>query len=63
MNPKKVICPCRDVTKGDILKAIEKGAASYKDVKKATGAGSKCGKCEKKVRKFIKKHRKEGSEE
>lgn len=61
MNPKKVICPCKDVTKGDVLKSIEKGATSYKDVKKATGAGSKCGKCEKKIRKFIEKHRSEDS--
>jgi NAD(P)H-nitrite reductase large subunit len=56
MNPEKVICSCRKVTKGDILKAMEKGATSYKEIKDKTGAGSKCGKCEEKIKKFMKKH-------
>ena len=56
MNPEKVICSCKKVTKGDILKAMEKGAASYKEIKDKTGAGSKCGKCEEKIKKFMKKH-------
>lgn len=57
MNPDKMICPCKKVTKGDILKAIDKGAVSYKQVRAKTGAGSKCGKCEKEIREFIKKHK------
>lgn len=56
MNPKKVICSCKGVTKGDILEAMGKGALTYKVVEKMTGAGSKCGKCEGRIRKFIKKH-------
>lgn len=59
MNTDKMICKCKKVTKGDIIKAMEKGALSYKNVKKATGAGAKCGHCESEVRKFIKKHRDE----
>lgn len=55
MNKEKVICPCKNVTKGDIIKSIKNGASSYKSVKKMTGAGSKCGKCEKDIRKLIKK--------
>ena len=57
MNPEKIICPCKKVTKGQILKAMEAGARGYKEVSKVTGAGSKCGKCEDEVRKFIKKHK------
>ena len=57
MNPKKIICKCRNVTKGDLLKALEQGASSFKEVQKATGAGSKCGKCEDDVKAFIKKHK------
>ena len=57
MNKEKVLCPCKKVTKGDVLKALHKGAHSFKDVKEQTGAASKCGKCEDKVRKFVKKHR------
>ena len=57
MNPEKIICPCKKVTKGQILKAMEAGATGYKEVSKVTGAGNKCGKCEDEVRKFIKKHK------
>ena len=57
MNPEKIICPCKKVTKGQILKAMEAGARGYKEISKVTGAGSKCGKCEDEVRKFIKKHK------
>ncbi|NLW11893.1 MAG: (2Fe-2S)-binding protein [Clostridiaceae bacterium] len=57
MNKDKVICPCKKVTKGDILVAMKKGALTYKDVKKATGAGSKCGHCKDDVKNFIKKHK------
>ena len=57
MNPEKIICPCKKVTKGQILKAMEAGATGYKEVSKVTGAGSKCGKCEDEVRAFIKKHK------
>ena len=57
MDPKKIICKCKDVTKGDILKAMEKGATSYKDIREKTGAGSKCGKCEEDIKKFMKKHK------
>ena len=57
MNPEKIICPCKKVTKGQILKAMEAGATCYKEISKVTGAGSKCGKCEDEVRAFIKKHK------
>ncbi|MHC1786740.1 MAG: bacterioferritin-associated ferredoxin [Christensenellales bacterium] len=56
MNPNKVICSCKKVTKGDILTAMAKGAKKFKDVKEATGAGSKCGKCRKDIKAFMKKH-------
>ncbi len=55
MNKEKVICPCKNITRGDIVKSMKKGETSYKSIKKATGAGSKCGKCEKEIRKLIKK--------
>ncbi|MCI5869469.1 MAG: (2Fe-2S)-binding protein [Dorea sp.] len=55
MNPKKVICPCYHVTKGDIIQAVEDGATSFKEVKKATKVSKGCGKCKKKAKKFVKK--------
>ena len=56
MNPEKIICPCKKVTKGQILKAMEAGAHGYKEISKVTGAGSKCGKCKDDVKAFMKKH-------
>lgn len=55
MNLEKVICPCYKVTKGDVLKAIEDGAASFKEVKQATKLGKACGKCKKKAKRLTKK--------
>ena len=55
MNPEKIICPCYKITKGDILQAVEQGAASFKKVKQATNAGKACGKCKKRVKKLTKK--------
>ena len=55
MNRRKVICPCYQVTKGDVADAVEKGASSFKEVKKMTRAGKGCGKCKKKVKKLTKK--------
>ena len=57
MNPDKVLCSCKKVTKGDVLAAMKKGAASFKEVKEATGAGAKCGKCEDDIRSFMKKQK------
>lgn len=54
MNPDKIICPCCKVKKGDIVKAVEKGAGSSKEVREMTKAGKGCGKCKDKVKKFTK---------
>ncbi|MDD7728349.1 MAG: (2Fe-2S)-binding protein [Clostridia bacterium] len=55
MNPDKIICSCYKVSKGDVARAVDDGAASFKEVKKATKAGKACGKCKKKVKKLTKK--------
>ena len=38
MNPDKIICSCYKVSKGDVARAVDDGAASFKEVKKATKA-------------------------
>lgn len=55
MNLEKVICPCYKITKGDIVRAVEKGAASFKEVKQETKVCKGCGKCKKKAKKLVKK--------
>ena len=47
MNRNKVICKCRRLTKGDVADAVEQGAVSFRQVKKATRAGDACGHCKK----------------
>ena len=43
------------MTEEDIRKAIADGATSFKQVRKATGAGSKCGKCKPAAKKLVKR--------
>ncbi|MGN0076487.1 MAG: DUF1653 domain-containing protein [Parafannyhessea sp.] len=54
MSGSKYVCPCKHVTEEDIRKAIANGATSLKQVRKATGAGTKCGKCKPAVKKLVK---------
>lgn len=59
MGEDKIVCACKKVSRKDVLKAVRKGARSYKEVRELTGAGSKCGHCEEKIRKIVKKALKE----
>lgn len=38
----EVVCRCRDVTKGEILEAVRRGASTAEGVKRRTGAGMGC---------------------
>lgn len=54
-NKDKVLCPCFQITKDDIKKAISQGATSFKDVKRMTNASQKCGHCKCEVKKYTEK--------
>ena len=45
MDRDDIICPCVDVTVGEIMDAYEDGATTVDAVNDATGAGSICGAC------------------
>lgn len=51
MNKDEKVCFCRNVTVGDIQKAINEGAKSLDEVQKTTKAGAGCGKCSSNVEK------------
>ena len=53
MSKEDVLCKCKNITKGDVKRALQAGVTSFRDVKRATGAGFKCGKCKAKIRKYI----------
>lgn len=55
MSGSKYVCPCKHVTEEDVRKAIANGATNLKQVRKATGAGSKCGKCKPAAKKLVKR--------
>ena len=38
----EIVCRCRDVTKGEILEAVRRGASTVDGVKRRTGAGMGC---------------------
>ncbi len=39
------VCLCNGVTEGEVLEAIEAGAATVEEVAHCTGAGTRCGSC------------------
>lgn len=45
MDREQMICPCLDVTVGQIMDAYEEGATTVDAIKDITGAGSVCGAC------------------
>jgi bacterioferritin-associated ferredoxin len=44
------VCLCKAVTSQTVQEVIDAGARSTKDVAKACGAGSECGRCRQTVR-------------
>ncbi|MDD2648440.1 MAG: (2Fe-2S)-binding protein [Eubacteriales bacterium] len=49
----KLLCRCFMVTKGDVIRAVENGAASVNDVERQTRLGFSCHACRETARKFI----------
>lgn len=49
----KTICYCLNVNEDDIKEAISQGANSVDDIKEATGAGTACGSCIKRIDKIL----------
>lgn len=45
MNRDQIICPCLDITAGQIMDAYKEGAKSVEAIKEVTGAGTACGAC------------------
>lgn len=43
MNRDQIICPCLDITAGQIMDAYKEGAKSVEAIKEVTGAGTACG--------------------
>ena len=44
-NANKEACHCKNVTYGQIEKAVRQGAKTPEQVQKITGCGTGCGKC------------------
>lgn len=49
----KTICYCLNVNEDEIKQAIKDGANSVDDIKEATGAGTACGACIKRIEKIL----------
>lgn len=45
MKRDQIICPCLDITAGQIMDAYKEGAKSVEAIKEVTGAGTACGAC------------------
>lgn len=49
----KTICYCLNVNEDEIKEAISEGAKTLDDIKEATGAGTACGACTKRIEKVL----------
>ena len=45
MDRDQIICPCLDITAGQIIDAYEEGAKTVEAIKDVTGVGTVCGAC------------------
>lgn len=48
-----LVCHCRGVSDRQIKRAVKNGAASLREVARATGAGMRCGGCRENVAKVV----------
>ncbi|MGL4449843.1 MAG: (2Fe-2S)-binding protein [Sarcina sp.] len=53
MDDNKLICYCRNVSYGDIKKAIEEGAITVEEIQKKTKAGYVCGRCVSRIKEIL----------
>lgn len=49
----KTICYCLNINEDEIKQAISDGAKNIDDIKEATGAGTACGACIKKIEQVL----------
>lgn len=50
-----IVCKCKRVTYGDMVKAVEQGASTYEEVSKITNCGVGCERCIDSLRKLTEK--------
>lgn len=49
----RIICHCKQVSYGDIRKAMVDGARTLEDIQEITGAGTGCGNCKEDIEKIL----------
>ncbi|MFV0519924.1 MAG: (2Fe-2S)-binding protein [Lachnospirales bacterium] len=49
MNLDLMVCPCKQVTLGDLLKAVKDGATTFAEVQEVTGVSTVCRGCKNKA--------------
>ncbi|MGL4628808.1 (2Fe-2S)-binding protein [Cetobacterium sp.] len=57
MSENTMVCYCKGVTLGTIVKAIENGATTLVEVLDTTGAGSACGRCVDRIEAIVNEER------
>ncbi len=45
MNLELMVCPCKQVTLGDLVSAVKNGSSSFEEVQAATGVATACRGC------------------
>nr|WP_297436242.1 (2Fe-2S)-binding protein [uncultured Clostridium sp.] len=49
----RIVCKCKQVSYGDIRKAMTNGARTVEDIQNVTGAGTGCGGCIEDIKKIL----------
>lgn len=61
MDLNKYACTCANVTYGQIIQAIDRGAGSFEEVSHLTGCGRGCGTCRDFIEHFIRQLQEDSS--
>lgn len=57
-NINDMICPCFDLTRADIIDAINEGANTVEEIGEINGAGTMCGVCLDDLEQILEEHKK-----
>ncbi|WP_234117381.1 (2Fe-2S)-binding protein [Clostridium hydrogenum] len=53
MDNDEIICGCFNLTRQDIIDAVNNGAKSFEEVQEATEVGNACGQCVDEVKELV----------
>ncbi len=53
MNLELMVCPCKQVTLGDLVNTVKNGASTFEEVQEVTGVSTVCRGCKVKAQALV----------